>query len=51
MPAHCSGDLAKELFQVAYGKQFSPAGVGRKIVLGEEGLVISTLENKQQANE
>ena len=51
MPAHCSGDLATELFQVAYGDQFNKAGVGRKIVLGHEGLVISTLENKQQANE
>ncbi len=47
MPAHCSGDLAKELFQVAYGAQFNTAGVGRKIVLGEKGLVISTLEDKQ----
>jgi 7,8-dihydropterin-6-yl-methyl-4-(beta-D-ribofuranosyl)aminobenzene 5'-phosphate synthase len=43
MPAHCSGDEAKEMFQTLYGKQFHAAGAGRLIVLGEEGLVVSTL--------
>ena len=33
VPAHCSGDLAKELFQTAYGDQFNVAGAGRRIVL------------------
>ncbi len=26
MPAHCSGDEAKEMFQSLYGKQFHTAG-------------------------
>lgn len=29
MPAHCSGDLAKELFQRAYGENYEPLGAGK----------------------
>ena len=29
MPAHCSGDLAKRLFQEAYGKDFETLGAGK----------------------
>ncbi len=46
MPAHCSGDPAKEMFQALYGKQFHAAGAGRLIVLGKDGLVVSTLPVK-----
>jgi len=31
IPAHCSGDLAKELFREAFGTGFGTAGVGRRI--------------------
>ncbi|MDA2928399.1 MBL fold metallo-hydrolase [Acidobacteria bacterium AH-259-O06] len=31
IPAHCSGDLAKQLFQEAFGKGFDTAGAGRRI--------------------
>ncbi len=51
VPAHCSGDLAKQLFQVAYGEQFNTAGVGRRVALENDRLVISTLERKQQDDE
>ncbi|MEA1964908.1 MAG: MBL fold metallo-hydrolase [Candidatus Aerophobetes bacterium] len=30
-PCHCSGDLAREEFKRAYGNNFIPAGVGKKI--------------------
>ncbi len=30
-PCHCSGDLARNLFKEAYGKNFIQAGVGKKI--------------------
>jgi|AntAceMinimDraft_9_1070365.scaffolds.fasta_scaffold05751_5 7,8-dihydropterin-6-yl-methyl-4-(beta-D-ribofuranosyl)aminobenzene 5'-phosphate synthase len=30
-PCHCSGDLARELFKKAYGKDFVLMGVGKKI--------------------
>ncbi len=43
IPAHCSGDLAKELFQIAYGDQFNTAGAGRRVVLDKNRLVIDTL--------
>ena len=44
IPAHCSGDLAKELFQLSYGNQYETAGAGRQIVLDKKGrFVISTL--------
>lgn len=43
VPAHCSGDLAKELFQTAYGNQFDVAGAGRRIVLDQGRFVIDTL--------
>jgi 7,8-dihydropterin-6-yl-methyl-4-(beta-D-ribofuranosyl)aminobenzene 5'-phosphate synthase len=43
MPAHCSGDTAKEMFQAFYGGQFHAAGAGRLIVLDQGRLVVSTL--------
>jgi 7,8-dihydropterin-6-yl-methyl-4-(beta-D-ribofuranosyl)aminobenzene 5'-phosphate synthase len=43
MPAHCSGDPAKEMFQSLYGKQFQSAGVGRLIVLDQGRLTVTTL--------
>jgi 7,8-dihydropterin-6-yl-methyl-4-(beta-D-ribofuranosyl)aminobenzene 5'-phosphate synthase len=46
MPAHCSGDPAKEMFQVLYGKQCHAAGAGRLIVLDQGRLVVSTLPAK-----
>jgi 7,8-dihydropterin-6-yl-methyl-4-(beta-D-ribofuranosyl)aminobenzene 5'-phosphate synthase len=46
VPAHCSGDLAKKLFQVAYGNQFHTAGAGRRIVLDKGRFVVSTLPAK-----
>ena len=30
-PCHCSGDPARKLFEKAYGKDFIPVGVGKKI--------------------
>jgi 7,8-dihydropterin-6-yl-methyl-4-(beta-D-ribofuranosyl)aminobenzene 5'-phosphate synthase len=44
VPAHCTGDLAKELFHVAYGEDFDTAGAGRRIVLDKGKFVISTIE-------
>jgi 7,8-dihydropterin-6-yl-methyl-4-(beta-D-ribofuranosyl)aminobenzene 5'-phosphate synthase len=49
MPAHCSGDLAKEMFESLYAKQFKSAGVGRRIVLDKGKLVVSTLPAKQDS--
>jgi 7,8-dihydropterin-6-yl-methyl-4-(beta-D-ribofuranosyl)aminobenzene 5'-phosphate synthase len=46
LPAHCSGDLAKDLFQQKYGKQFHTAGAGRRIVLENGRFVVSTLPAK-----
>ncbi len=46
MPAHCSGDEAKEMFQSLYGEQFQAAGAGRLIVLDEGQFTISTLPMK-----
>jgi 7,8-dihydropterin-6-yl-methyl-4-(beta-D-ribofuranosyl)aminobenzene 5'-phosphate synthase len=46
IPAHCSGDLAKELFQLTYGKQYHTAGAGRRIVLDKGRFVVSTLPAK-----
>jgi 7,8-dihydropterin-6-yl-methyl-4-(beta-D-ribofuranosyl)aminobenzene 5'-phosphate synthase len=46
VPAHCSGDLAKELFQLTYGKQYHTAGAGRRIVLDKGRFVVSTLPAK-----
>jgi 7,8-dihydropterin-6-yl-methyl-4-(beta-D-ribofuranosyl)aminobenzene 5'-phosphate synthase len=49
IPAHCSGDLAKELFPIAYGDQFNTAGAGRRIVIDDRGkLVISTLKAEKE---
>ena len=33
MPAHCSGDLAKRLFQEAYGENFATLGAGKVLRL------------------
>jgi 7,8-dihydropterin-6-yl-methyl-4-(beta-D-ribofuranosyl)aminobenzene 5'-phosphate synthase len=33
VPAHCTGDLAKQHFQKAYGASFDTAGAGKRIVL------------------
>ena len=33
MPAHCSGELAKKLFQQAYGPDFEPLGAGKVLRL------------------
>jgi len=30
-PCHCSGDLARKLFEKAYGRDFIPVGCGKKI--------------------
>ena len=43
IPAHCSGDLAKELFQQVYANQYHTAGAGRRIVLDKGKFVVSTL--------
>ncbi|MFP3903472.1 MAG: MBL fold metallo-hydrolase, partial [Armatimonadota bacterium] len=32
-PCHCSGDLARELFERAYTEDFIPAGVGKEITI------------------
>jgi 7,8-dihydropterin-6-yl-methyl-4-(beta-D-ribofuranosyl)aminobenzene 5'-phosphate synthase len=34
-PCHCSGDLARSLFEEAYGAGFTPAGVGSRLVVGD----------------
>ena len=47
LPAHCSGDLAKELFHRRYGKEFQTAGVGRRIVLENGQFNVSTLPAKE----
>jgi len=48
-PAHCSGDLAIEMFQTLYGSQFYEPGVGRRIVIDNGKLTVSTLPVKVQA--
>jgi 7,8-dihydropterin-6-yl-methyl-4-(beta-D-ribofuranosyl)aminobenzene 5'-phosphate synthase len=45
VPAHCSGDVAIEMFQSTYGKQFT-GGAGRWIVLDRERLEMRTLPKK-----
>ncbi len=47
-PAHCSGDLATEMFQTLYGTQFHAPGVGRRIVIENGRLSVSTLPVKEQ---
>ena len=32
-PCHCSGDLARQLFEKAYGKDFILAGAGKRIII------------------
>jgi len=49
-PAHCSGDLATEMFQTLYGPQFHAPGVGRRIVIDNGRLTVSTLPVKEQAS-
>ena len=34
-PCHCSGDVARKMFQEAYGKHFIPAGVGLRLEMKE----------------
>lgn len=46
MPAHCSGDPAREMFQTLYGRQFYAAGAGRLIVIDQGKLAVSTLPRK-----
>jgi 7,8-dihydropterin-6-yl-methyl-4-(beta-D-ribofuranosyl)aminobenzene 5'-phosphate synthase len=48
MPAHCSGDVAMNLFKALYGRQFHTAGVGRRILLDQGKLSISTLPRKRK---
>lgn len=49
-PAHCSGDLATEMFQTLYGPQFHAAGVGRRTVIDNGRLTVTTLSAKEQAS-
>ena len=42
-PAHCSGELARELFGTAYGEDCESGGAGRRIRLIEGKLVVDTL--------
>ncbi|MBL6706399.1 MAG: MBL fold metallo-hydrolase [Planctomycetaceae bacterium] len=49
-PAHCSGDLAIEMFQTLYGPQFHSPGVGRRIVIDNGQLTVTTLPVKEQAS-
>jgi 7,8-dihydropterin-6-yl-methyl-4-(beta-D-ribofuranosyl)aminobenzene 5'-phosphate synthase len=39
-PCHCSGDRARQLFQEAYGEKFLQVGVGRIIIISEQGVQI-----------
>lgn len=34
-PCHCSGDVARRLFEEAYGADFIPAGVGSRLLVGD----------------
>jgi 7,8-dihydropterin-6-yl-methyl-4-(beta-D-ribofuranosyl)aminobenzene 5'-phosphate synthase len=34
-PCHCSGDVARRLFDEAYGEDFNPAGVGSRLEVRE----------------
>jgi 7,8-dihydropterin-6-yl-methyl-4-(beta-D-ribofuranosyl)aminobenzene 5'-phosphate synthase len=51
MPAHCSGDLAKEMFPILYGEQFHTAGAGRRIVLDKGKVVVSTLKAEKESRD
>ena len=33
LPAHCTGDVAIELFRAAYGEHFTAGGVGRTLTI------------------
>ncbi|MEL0097791.1 MAG: MBL fold metallo-hydrolase [Planctomycetaceae bacterium] len=46
IPAHCSGDLAKQLFQRNSGDRYHTAGAGRRIVLDNGEFVVSTLPDQ-----
>lgn len=37
-PCHCSGDVARELFEASYGSDYIPAGVGRVLEVTEQGI-------------
>ena len=37
-PCHCSGDLARSIFERAYGEDFIPTGVGSKLKVGGRGM-------------
>ncbi len=50
LPAHCSGDLAKDLFQQRYGEQFHTVGAGRRIVLENGQFVVTTLPVERAAD-
>ncbi len=50
IPAHCSGDLAKELFQLNYGDRYHTAGAGRRVVLEKGKFVVSTLPDQSAKN-
>jgi 7,8-dihydropterin-6-yl-methyl-4-(beta-D-ribofuranosyl)aminobenzene 5'-phosphate synthase len=34
-PCHCSGDVARRLFEETYSKDFIPAGLGIQLVVGD----------------
>ena len=34
-PCHCSGDVARRLFEETYGEDFIPAGVGSRLEIRE----------------
>lgn len=48
-PAHCSGDLAIEMFKTLYGPQYYEPGVGRRIVVENGKLTVDTLPDKEDA--
>ncbi len=37
-PCHCTGDVARQMFADAFGDAYVPAGAGRVIILGAEGM-------------
>ncbi|MEZ5945039.1 MAG: MBL fold metallo-hydrolase [Planctomycetaceae bacterium] len=47
-PAHCSGDVAIEMFQTLYGTQFHEPGVGRRIIIDNGEMTVSTLPVNEQ---
>ncbi|MEK6235251.1 MAG: MBL fold metallo-hydrolase, partial [Planctomycetales bacterium] len=47
LPAHCTGDDARDLFRLNYGKQFHEAGTGRQILLQDGKFTIRTLPKEK----